>query len=482
MSRGLRRILFILGGAAGLLLLAGLIAPLLVNLDPYKPGLEAAASDAMGMDVRVAGKIGIGFFPTFHLTLNGGRVLGEQGATVASARTATLFIELFPLLHKEFRLHRIDLRQPMLFVERDSAGRFNIERLKKATTLLRSMDGGSVALTNGAVSYSDKRSGEKIEATGIDLTVRRIRFAGGTSPPPLKAISLGANLTCAEIRTKTLAGSDLKMVVEASDGIFEVNPVTMSLFGGRGEGSLRADVTGPVPLCQVRCSLPDFRIEEFLKALSPAKAAEGEMSFSLNLSMQGGSWGQLIQTAAGDASLRGRDLTLMNNDLDGAISRFDSSQNFNLVDVGAVFLAGPVGLAVTKGYNFAGLFQGTGGTTRIGIVVSDWKVEHGVARAKDVAMATPKNRLAVQGGLDFVHGQFADMTVAVVDADGCPRLRQTIRGPFEKPEVEKPHVLASLAGPLTSLFKKAKKIFPAAPCEVFYSGSVAPPNQESAAH
>jgi hypothetical protein len=32
------------------------------------------------------------------------------------------------------------------------------------------------------------------------------------------------------------------------------------------------------------------------------------------------------------------------------------------------------------------------------------------------------------GGLDFVYGRFADMTAAVVDAEGCPKLKQTIRG------------------------------------------------------
>jgi AsmA protein len=166
---------------------------------------------------------------------------------------------------------------------------------------------------------------------------------------------------------------------------------------------------------------------------------------------------------------------LLGNDLDGAISRFDSSQNFNLVDVGAVFLAGPLGLAVTKGYNFGSLFRGTGGTTRLGIVVSDWRVERGVAHARDVALATPRNRLALQGGLDFASGRFADMTVAVVDAKGCPRLQQTIRGPFGKPEVGKPSAFKSAAGPFVKLFHKARNLFPSGPCKVFYAGSVAHP-------
>jgi AsmA protein len=145
------------------------------------------------------------------------------------------------------------------------------------------------------------------------------------------------------------------------------------------------------------------------------------------------------------------------------------------VDIGAVFLAGPVGLAVTKGYDFADLFRGSGGNTRIETLVSDWHVDRGVAHARDVAMATSKNRIALQGELDFVHERFDDVTIAVLDAKGCASVRQTIRGPFAKPVVEKLRVLASFAGAALRLYRQARSILPLGACEVFYSGSVAPP-------
>ena len=175
-------------------------------------------------------------------------------------------------------------------------------------------------------------------------------------------------------------------------------------------------------------------------------------------------------------SLRSEHLTLVGNDLDREISRFKSSQNFNLVDVGAVFFAGPLGLAVTRGYAFASLFRGSGGNSSIETLVSDWRVERGVAQAKDVALATSENRIALQGGLDFVNGRFADVTVAVIDAGGCAKVRQAIRGSFGKPTVEKPRVLTSLAGPVLKLYRQTRGLFPAKPCEVFYSGSVAAPS------
>jgi AsmA protein len=145
--------------------------------------------------------------------------------------------------------------------------------------------------------------------------------------------------------------------------------------------------------------------------------------------------------------------------------------------VGAFFFAGPVGLAVTKGYNFASILQGSDGRSEIRTLVSDWKVERGVALSQDVAMATNENRVALQGGLDFVKERFDDVTVALIDAKGCIKAQQKIHGPFKKPVVEKPSTLKSLTGPLVRLLEKVGRLFPGGEgaCDVFYAGSVAAP-------
>jgi uncharacterized protein involved in outer membrane biogenesis len=475
MSRSLKRILFTTGSAVGLLVLLALAAPLVVDVNRYRPRLEVAASEALGMDVRVGGRLGMGFFPGLHVTVEDGRILSEQGVVVASAKKASLWIGLLPLFRGEFRLRRIELTEPRLSVERDAEGRCNVEGLRKAAALLGALDGARVSFSNGTLRYADRRSGEVLEATGFDLNVSRMRFREEQGLELLKSLSLKAEIACGEIRTKAVTVSALKVSVDGRDGVLEFKPVTMRIFGGRLVGGIQADCSGLVPACQIRCSLPHFRIEEFLKTLSPQKAAQGAMDFSASLSMQGATMSQMVQTAAGEVSLRGENLSLEGNDLDRRLARFESSQNFNLVDVGAVFFAGPLGLAVTKGYNFASLFRGSGGSSRISTVVSDWRVERGVAQAKDVALATTENRIALQGGLDFVNGRFADVTVAMIDAKGCARVRQAIRGSFRKPVVEKPRVLTSLAGPVFKLYKQTRALFPAGPCEVFYSGAVAAP-------
>ena len=256
-------------------------------------------------------------------------------------------------------------------------------------------------------------------------------------------------------------------------GIFKLKPVTMRIMDGKGAGNIDANFTGAAPVYRVHYAVTQLHVDNLFKSIAPGKVGEGFMDFSTDLAMRGWDAKEMTSSADGEASLRGKDLDIAIGDLDERLSRYESSQNFNLVDVGAFFIAGPFGLVVTKGYNFASIFQGTGGNTHIRILVSHWNVENGVAHAQDVAMATKENRLAMEGALDFVNMKFDDVTVAILDKKGCVRVEQKIHGPFSKPVVEMPNVISSLTGPVSSLIDKTKKLF-GAKCIVFYEGSVAP--------
>ena len=371
----------------------------------------------------------------------GASATGER--TSSSAKQARLGIDLLPLLQKKVRIGRIALKQPRISIERDSDGKFNFEKSEVSDKPLPVLDLAKISFSDGTIVYTDQQSGQGFKAGNCNLDLRRLRLSGGARPDLMKRLSFTAQLACGEIRKNDLTVSDLQLTANGKNGVFELKPVTMRIFGAQGSGSIQADFSGSVPRYHVRYSLPQFRSEEFFKTLSPQKVAQGPMDFSANLSMQGKTLSEMKQTADGEVSLRGENLALDGIDLDRVLSRFESSQNFNLVDVGAFFFAGPIGLAVTKGYNFASIFQGSGGHSEIRTLVSDWKVERGVAQAQDVAMATNENRIALQGGLDFVNERFNDVTMATIDAKGCATVRQKITWQLPETgggEAEHPHV------------------------------------------
>jgi len=118
--------LFAAGGLFALLLLAVVALLLFVDVNALKPRLEAVASDALGMEVRIGGRMGIGLFPGFHVTLEDVRIR-NRGADVASAKETILGIELLPLLHKEVRIVKIGMKHPRISIEQDREGKFNFE-------------------------------------------------------------------------------------------------------------------------------------------------------------------------------------------------------------------------------------------------------------------------------------------------------------------------------------------------------------------
>lgn len=470
----LKIFLFALGGLVGILLLAALAVMLLVNSDAYKSRAEAEASDASGMNVTVEGQLRIGVVPGLHVTLENVRIR-NRGTEIAFVKEADLAIELLSLLQQELRYGSVVLNGVRISIERDRDGTYNYEKLPEVKETFPALDLREMTFADLIVAYADKASGSSVESSGCSGELTNMRHPGGAAF--LSRVSLFGEFACSEVRGKNTTVSDLKFSVEATEGVFNFAPVTMRVFGGQGSGSMRMDRSVAVPIVHVSYSLSKFRVEDFFKTLAPGRSVHGLMDFSTTLSMRGQTRVELRQSANGEMSLSGVNLTLAGADLDKELLKYESSLNFSLVDVSAFLFAGPIGLAVTKGYEFASLGQQSGGSTQIRTVVSKWKVEKGVAYAKDVAMATRENRLALQGGLDFVNDEYDDVIVTLIDSNGCAKVRQKIRGSFSKPVVEKLGVLASLAGPVLKLLSKARALLPGTRerCEVFYSGSVAPP-------
>jgi AsmA protein len=475
MSSARRLIVLTAIGIGGLSLVVAAALFVLVRANVSKARLEATASQTLGLEFSIGGPLGTAFFPGLRITLEDVHIR-NRGAEVASAQQASLQVELLPLLQNAVRITGIALKNPTITIERGRDGHFNFEQPQADDITLPLLDWPLIAVSDASLVYADKRSSDRFEAQDCRVDVHDLQLPGGPRAGFAKSIAFTAELTCGKVLGGGFTAADLTLSATAKSGVFELTPVKARVFGTQSSGTIQADFTKDVPAFHVHYALPQFPIEEFFKATSRQQLAAGRMDFSANLSMQGTTGKQLRQTVQGQVSLRGKDLTLRGSDLDRDLARFESSQKFSLVDVGAFFFVGPLGLVVTKGFDFANVLQESSGTSEIQTLVSIWKVEHGVAQAQDVAMATRKNRIALQGGLDFVDNRFDDVTVALIDAKGCATVRQDIRGSFDNPVVEKPNLLRSLAGPVLRLLKKGSELLGGGQCSVFYDGSVAAPS------
>ena len=462
---------------AGSVILAVIVLTILVLLfgvKALKPRIEATASKALGMDVRIGGRVSVSLFPVFGASL-ADVTATKGGADVASMASLRIGLKLLPLVRGRAEITRLELVKPVISIVRQKNGKLNIET-QGGQSSGNPLAVKKLSISQGSLRFADLQSGGKIELEGVDITAADI-FAGGTSPgDPIKALALTAEIQCRTIKAGTITLADAAMKVVGGKGIFDVSQARMRVFGGMGSATLHADFSGAEPHFRITCALSRLKIEELFQEPPNARNMEGPADFSADLTARGRSAVELKRSLSGQVSLNGENIKLNRIDLDGLISSLERSQNFNLVDVGGYFLAGPLGPALTRGYDFADLYkQSQGGKGIIAKLVSVWKVGNGVAEAVDVAMATKKQRLAMKGGLDFMNSRFENVVVAVLDQRGCSVYSQKIHGPFSRPAVDKISTMGSLARPLTNLLRSAKKLVAPGTCVVFYSGSVAAP-------
>ncbi len=477
MAKRKKKVLWIGGGVVlGLIILIVLV--LLFGSKALKPRIEATASSALGMDVRVQGGVSVSLFPVFGASLSGITVK-NAGADVATMASVKIGLKFLPLIRGRVEITGLELVKPVISIVRQKNGKLNIE----AKTQGGRPSGNPVtvrklAISHGSLHYTDLESGGRIELDGVDITAGGLS-AGGTGDL-LKSLSFTDDIRCRTIRAGNLTLTDLVMRVTGRNGVFDVSHARMSQFGGTGSGTLHADFTGTEPHFRATFTLSRLKIEELLQEPANAKNTEGFADFSADLTAMGKSALELKRSLSGQVSLNGENIRVNNVDIDGLISALERSQHFNLVDVGGYFLAGPwLGMALTRGYKFADLYkESLGGKAVIVKLVSVWRVGNGVAEAVDVAMTTKKQRIAMKGGLNFVNERFEEVIVAVLDKRGCAVYSQKIHGPFSRPEIGTISTLRSFTSPLTNLLRSAKKLIEPGHCAVFYTGSVAAPERD----
>jgi hypothetical protein len=473
MANRKRKILWISGGVV-LAVIVLIIAVLLFGVKALKPQIEAAASKSLGMDVRIRGGVSVSLFPVFGASL-ADITATKGGADVASMASLRIGLKFLPLVRGRAEITRLELVKPVISIVRQKNGKLNIET-QGGQSSGNPLTVKKLSISQGSLRFTDLQSGGKIELEGVDITAADL-FAGGTpGGDPLKTLSLNAEIRCRTFKAGNITLADLAMKVVGGNGVFDISHARMKVFGGTGSATLQADFTAAEPHFKIAYALSRFRIEELLQESPNAKKMVGLADFSADLTARGKTEVEVKRALSGQVSLSGANIGLNGIDIDGLLGSLERTQSFNLVDVGGFFLAGPMGTALTRGYNFAGLYgESQGGKGVISKLVSVWKVGGGVAEAVDVAMATKKHRIAVKGGLNFINDRFENVVVAVVDPRGCAAFSQKIHGPFSRPEIDKISTLKSLTSPLTSLLGMGKKLVEPGPCVPFYSGSVAPP-------
>ena len=195
--------LLIGGGTLVILLVAAVILiPLLVNVNSYKPQIEAKVQEATGRSFKIGGDIGLSVFPWVGLSLSDLELGNPQGFKETDLLKVGDFearVKLLPLLSRKVEIKRIVLQDPQIVLVKDKDGRTNWNFKSAAATpsaptpasdtknktgdaspgfALQSLTAEEIAVQNGTLTYIDHASGKTETVSEINLALSNVSLDG----------------------------------------------------------------------------------------------------------------------------------------------------------------------------------------------------------------------------------------------------------------------------------------------------------------
>lgn len=471
MLKKLFKILFLL---LALLFIAVIIFIYTFDLNKYKSSIEKLASDELGAEVRVAGSLQLMLTPL--LTLQADSVSIRDGNTIYVV-IRSLQIDFNPdsLISLKVVPKNVNAQQVQARIACSATNSCNVTinaqelsarllwPIQNKRLLLEAVD-----LKETAVRYLDKTKQDTINLDSLDLKADDLQISL-RAPFKLNKILWASGqfyLPVVEYNGFTLHSLSASYTLQQAKITLKTRQ-DLPLLGGLTEGETKLIFKKDTVDVRLSISSKDTNTEDLLRVFNQTAFISGRITVNIDMKTRGASADELLAHLNGRLKIKGDSLSLNGMNIDALIDNFDKSQNFNLVDIGSVAMFGPMGAVVTKGTDFGALiFTDLGEQTAIPHLISDWTVKNGRARCQDVAFRTPGHIIAMRGVLDFVTFEYDDFAIAVVDEEGCAKIKQKLEGPIGGKN--NPGLLKVILGPVINLFKSVFK----SKCDEFYDGSL----------
>jgi len=274
-----------------------------------------------------------------------------------------------------------------------------------------------------------------------------------------------------ELKMKDFILSDVFFKIKVKDNLIDINPITLNLFGGKLSGAYTIDAKGNKPKIQIKQQINNLELSYLFD--KKEKILTGTANLLTNITFEGLRKEEVIQSIKGSKMLYGHNLIYHQYDIDDILSQYEKTKQIDFFDIGAVLLAGPFAGLFTQSVKIAMLKHAVDkkGNTQIKEFSSLWKIENSKAIAKDVAVKTEENIIALKGEINLYSKEFRDIQIAALDKKGCAKYIQILSGSFKTSSINTNENTSEIfLSPITSIIKGASELFE--DCKKFYKGRV----------
>jgi AsmA protein len=205
--------------------------------------------------------------------------------------------------------------------------------------------------------------------------------------------------------------SDIAMTLRAEDGLVQLEPFSLGLYGGLLDGGLALDVRRDTPAVSLTQNVSGLEVGDLLADLLGDRYLSGQTALSLSLSTQGDDWKRLLRALDGSLKLGIDNGSLRESEFVRGLAQ-------------AVGFFKPE--AATQAESLS--FQSLAGTASI---------DGGILSSDNLAFASESLSGSGDGRIDLA-AQAIDYTLSLTEAGGDPRKSVPLRitGALTDPSVK----------------------------------------------
>ena len=222
----MKKVLYIVGGLVGLLVVALLVVPNVINWNSYKSDITDQVRKFTGRELVIGGDIDLKIFPSPRLVAENvslSSIDGAQSPDLVALRSVEVRIALAPLLGGNIGIETIQLVEPQIFLEvladgrttwtitppKDAKSEPDQQTDANASAGANGGDGGpaitlgNFEIVNGSVTYQDAGAKTTEKVNDINLTVAAASLTAGPFRADgnfvMKGLRLGVDANIGEI-------------------------------------------------------------------------------------------------------------------------------------------------------------------------------------------------------------------------------------------------------------------------------------------
>ncbi|MFI5000339.1 MAG: AsmA family protein, partial [Reyranellales bacterium] len=177
-----KKLLIAVGGVVGLVIVAALVVPSLIDVNTYKPMIVAEVKKATGRDLVIDGSISLSILPTPRVSLSGvtfANVAGAKNPHMVEIKSVSVKPSVLALLGGNVEVSEVTLVEPKIVLEINAEGKPNWEfapsvaEAKPAAPKPSSpkpLSLGRMTLEDGTLIFSDSKTGLSVVAEKANFT------------------------------------------------------------------------------------------------------------------------------------------------------------------------------------------------------------------------------------------------------------------------------------------------------------------------